>query len=250
MERLLITLSFALLSNALAAAPLTLRTVAQESIPPKWITRGQHMEGVCPDILAALERVEPRLHFTGQDAPLSVPAIEKGLASGQLDVACALLDTPHRRQIAHSVGKPLYSVRHRLAAAAGDPVAIANLDELVKLNPLINTSRGAGYSVQLRARGLQVDDSTGDNMINLKKIIAGHGRFTYMNELTLGWLIASEDMKGKVRILPAVLKEEPMYFWASRKASPDAVKLVEHALEQLEGNGELARIYANWAHLR
>ena len=229
------------------AEAVTLSVMAQESLPPKWINRGDHSEGVCPDILQAIEKMEPQLHFTVQYAFRSIPVLEQGLASGHVACACALLDTPHRRALATIAGKPLYMVRHRLAAAAGDHVEVNSLDELAKLKPLVNTSRGAGYSYQLRALGLKVDDSTGDNVVNLKKIIAGHGRFFYMNELTLTWIVRENGLRDQIRIVPGVLKEEPIYFWVSKKIPPETTRLLDQALLKLRANGELSRIYERWS---
>lgn len=232
------------------AGAITLTVQAQESLPPKWIDRGDHSEGMCPDILQAIEKAEPRLHFTGQHEFRSLPVIEQGLEAGSVTCACALLDTARRRAIANIVGKPLYMVRHRVAAAASDHVKVDSLDELVKLKPLINTSRGAGYSDQLRALGLKVDDSSSDNMVNLKKIIAGHGRFFYMNELSLNWILREKGMRDQIRIVPGVLKEEPVFFWVSKKAPPATAQLLDLTLLKLRANGELNRIYERWSAAR
>ncbi|MBJ7311649.1 substrate-binding periplasmic protein [Rugamonas sp. CCM 8940] len=234
-----------------AAEPVTaLRVMAQESLPPKWMTRHGRASGICPDILAAIERLAPQLRFSGQDDYRSVPVIERSLESGEVDCACALMDTAKRRRIANPVGKPLYMIRHKLAAAAGDKAEVNNFDDLLKLKPIITTSRGAGYSVQLRALGLEVDDSTGDNLVNLKKIVAGHGRFFYMNEVTLSWIVRQQGLRDQVRILPAVLKEEPIYFWISKQTDPAARRQVELALGKLQASGELARIYEHWVKQR
>lgn len=243
-------LALAVTARLAGAVPLTLQVHAQESIPPKWIAGERKLTGVCPDILAALEKVEPRLRFSLPLAPRSMAFIEQGLESGKIDAACALLDTELRRQIATIAGPPLYMVRHRLAARSDDPVAVASMAELLKLKPLINTPRNAGYAGQLRALGLDVDDNTGDNTVNLKKILAGHGRFFYINELTLTWLIADQPFKGKVRMLEWLVKEEPIYFHISKKSSPEAGRMVDQALVKLKANGELARIYARWAGTR
>lgn len=239
-------IAWASLCAAQAGEPLTLRVMAQESLPPKWLMRKGQPDGVCPDILEAIEKIEPRLRFTGLDDFRSMLVIEQGLETGSISCACALLDTERRRKIATVAGKPLYMVRQRVAAAAGDKVVIGNLDDLIRLKPLITTSRGAGYAEQLRALGLEVDDSTGDNLTNLKKVIGGHGRFFYMNELTMSWIVRENALGDKVRILPDVLKEDPIYFWVSKKADPQAVRLVDRALNKLKANGELMRIYERW----
>ncbi len=229
------------------AAPLTLRTMGQESIAPKWIGPVDNLTGLCPDIMAAIEKIEPRLRFDRRIPVRSVPVIEHALEAGLIDASCAMLDTPRRRQIADVAGPPVYTVRHRIAGLASDGVAVHSLDDLVKLNPLINTARGAGYVDQLLALGLQVDASSGDNVVNLRKVLAGHGRFIYMNEVTLAWFIRGEKLEDKIKIWPAVFKEEPIYFWISKRAKPQVHELVANAIDKLQQNGTLASIYQRWA---
>ena len=229
------------------AQTVVVRTLGQESIPPKWVAKDSGgLDGICPDILAAMEKAEPRLKFTGHDDFRSVPVIEQGLESGTVQAACALLDSDRRRKIAVQSVR-LYTVKHRLAATTADKAVVESIDDLVKLKPLITTSRGAAYSEQLRQLGLEVDDSTGDNVTNLRKILGGHGRFVYINELTLVWLIREQRLQDKIRMVPAVLKEEPIYFWISRKADPVAAHLMQQALQKLQKNGELNRIYERWS---
>lgn len=229
------------------AAPLTLRTMGQESIAPKWVGPVESLSGLCPDIMTAIEKVEPRLRFDRRIAVRSVPVIEHALEVGNIDASCAMLDTPRRRQIADIAGPPVYTVRHRIAGLASDSAVVNSLDDLVKLNPLINTARGAGYVDQLLALGLQVDASSGDNVVNLRKVLAGHGRFMYMNEVTLAWFIRVEKLEDKIKIWPAVFKEEPIYFWVSKRAKPEVHDLVARAIDKLQQNGTLAGIYQRWA---
>lgn len=236
----------ALPALAAHAENYTLRVLAQESLPPKWFWQQGKLDGECPSILAALEQAEPRLHFTGTANFASVPMIEHGLETGRVDCACALLDTPARRQIAQPSSQPLYMVRHKVAVAARDNAEVRTLDDLVRLKAIVATSRGAGYAEELRALGLEVDDSTGDNLVNLKKIIAGHGRFFYMNQMTLEWIVREHRLEDKIRILPAVLKEEPIYFWVSKQTDPNAARLIEQTLQKLHASGELGRINQRW----
>jgi glutamate/aspartate transport system substrate-binding protein len=226
---------------------MTVRVLAQEGVPPKWVLDDAMPRGLCPDMFAAIERVEPRLRFTGYDRGRSLPVIEDALESGRASAACALLDSPRRRAVAIRSNLPVYEVRHRLAAAASDTQPVNNFDDLVRLHPLINTARGSAYILQLKARGIAVDDSTGDNVVNLRKTMHGHGRYTYMTELSLTYLIRSEHLENKVRILPAVFNSEPVYFWVSRKADPALAQALDQALARLKASGELARIYERWA---
>ncbi len=229
------------------AAPMTVLVMAQESIAPKWIGDDGKQFGLCPDILKAIAAIEPGLRFNPSIVNRSVPVIEQSLETGSIDAACALLDTPRRRKIALVAGPPLYSVRHRIAGQASDTATVNSLDDLVKLKAMVNTSRGSGYVDQLMAAGLQVDASSGDNAINLRKVAAGHGRFMYMNELTLNWFIREEQLQDKVKVFPVVFKEEPIYFWVSKKARPGLHELIDRALDKLQQNGTLSAIYQHWA---
>jgi glutamate/aspartate transport system substrate-binding protein len=208
------------------------------------------VRGLCPDLVAAIERIEPRIRFTGYDRGRSLMAIEDALASGHVWAACGMLDSVRRRSVALRSEVPVFETRHRLAAAAGDMQVVNSIDDLVRLKPLINTARGSAYIDEMKARGIEVDDSTGDNVVNLRKILAGHGRYTYMNELSLSHLIRSEHLEDKIRVLPAVFYTAPLYFWVSKKADPALAPMLNQALVRLKTSGELARIYERWARVK
>jgi glutamate/aspartate transport system substrate-binding protein len=80
-------------------------------------------------------------------------------------------------------------------------------------------------------------------------MLAGHGRFAYMNELSLQHYLRNEHLQARVRVLPVVLGAEASYFWVSNKADPALPRLLAGALDKLKADGELDRIYAHWATL-
>lgn len=239
-----------LFAASAGAGQIAVRIMAQESIPPKWIDNRGVPQGFCPDLLAAIERIEPRLRFIGFERPRSLPVIEDALDRGTSWAACGVMESELRRRIAIRSTVPLFEIRHRLAAVASDTQVVENFDDLLRLHPLINTARGSAYIGQLKARGLQVDDSTGDNVVNLRKTVHGHGRYTYMSEFTLKYLIRVEHLQDKLRILPAVFNEDYVYFWTSKKANPAVAPMIDQALAQLKASGELARIYERWARIK
>lgn len=225
---------------------IDVRIASQQAQPPKWIHGGDKVRGICPEIMAAVERVEPRLHFREQGSR-SLPGIEAGLEGGSLDAACALVTSPRRNAIALAVGKSVYMTRHRLAVRAGDPVTVDSVADLVRLDALVTSQRGSVLTDQLKARGVHIDDATDDNEVNLRKLLAGHGRFTYMNDLTLRYLVQSAHLGQQVRILPLALAEAPAYFWVSRKADPALAPLLGAAIDKLKASGELDRIHLRWS---
>ncbi len=232
------------------AAALEVRVASQEVLEPKWLHDGERIVGICPDIMAAIERIEPRLHFVGyQRNSRSLSGIETGLDTGTLDAACGLVSSPHRLAIGQPVGKPIFIVRHYLAVRKDDPVTITSTSDLARLGDLVTTQRASVFTERLRAAGVRVDDATDDNRVNLRKILAGHGRFAYVNDLTLRYLIRKESLEDRVRVLPVILGDEPTYFWVGHKADPALAPLLGAALDKLKANGELDRIYVRWSDL-
>lgn len=245
--RTLSVVACAVIAGPAAAQTFAVRVASQEALAPKWVRAGGRVAGLCPDIMAAVERVEPRLHFGGFAASRSLPGIEAGLENGSLDAACALLASERRSAIAQAVGQPVYTTRHRLAVRSADPVTVDGAADLARMGDLVVTQRGSPFTARLRAAGVRVDDATDDNAVNLRKMLAGHGRFAYVNELTLRYIIRSQGLERRVRVLPADLGSLPAYFWVSRRADPAVAPLLGAALDKLKASGELERIYARWA---
>lgn len=225
-----------------ALARETLRVAVQEMTPPKFIISRYGISGLCPDILSAIENIDPQLHFELSRQSVPVSRIEYELEKAQLDMACALLDSPARHQIAWRISTPLYVVKERLIARKNDPVRVNNFAELAALNELVATSSGAAYISLLNKHGIRVDDSSGDNVINLKKVINKRVRFFYMSERIANHLIKENELQNKVRLLPAVMHQQAVYLWLGKHASQETRQRLEHAVKTLKANGQLQLI--------
>lgn len=243
------TLKLAALWLCLAVPALareTLRVAAQEVTPPKFIISRHGISGLCPDILFALEKLDPLLHFelTRQSVPVS--RIEYEIEKAQLDVACALLDSPARHQIAWRISTPLYVVKERLIARKNDPVRVNNFAELAALNELVATSSGSAYISLLNKHGIRVDDSSGDNVINLKKLINKRVRFFYMSERIASHIIKEYELQNKVRLLPSVFHQQAVYLWLGKHIPEEIRQRLEQAVKTLKANGQLQLILQDY----
>ncbi len=230
--------------GARAAQPMVLRTAAQEAAAPKYIFGKEgRVSGLCPDILHAIEKLDPQLRFEVDATPHPIPRLMHGLHSGQLDVVCALGVNAEREALAAHLPTQLYTVEERLVARAGDAVAVGSFAELAALRQLVGTQNGSTYAGTLRSQGIRVDTSSSDEASGLRKIVSGRLRFFYTSDLVASYLMRTAGFEGQLRMLPASFRVQPMHFWASRALDPAAVARLDKALATLRANGELERLH-------
>lgn len=232
-----------------AQAEIVLRVSPQEGSAPKFIDRSTPAKGHCPDILAAIERIDPELRFEITPAPTPIKRIEHEIREGRLDVMCALLDTPARNAIAYRVATPIYHVRERLVGRRDGRIA-RSFDDTKNSGAMVVTQSGASYANDLRELGVKVTETTGGSPVALRSVLAGRADYYYTNELTGAYYMRSEDVEGKLYLLPAVLKETPSYLWVARQQSEAIVSRVERAVARLQREGELERIYQSYRNPR
>ncbi|MDR7272481.1 glutamate/aspartate transport system substrate-binding protein [Pelomonas saccharophila] len=232
----------------LAQAAPSIHVPAQEKAPHKFILDGPQPSGICPDLLRALERLDPGLRFHGYGSALSLPLIDVGLRNGNVGAACGLLERAERHAYATRLLPPLYRVRHRVAVRADDEANPRSLADLLVLSgdQAVIVTRGSAYPAMLREAGFKVDDSTGDYQANLRKLLAGRARFIYGGEQALWRSIQQAQLTQRLRLLPTVFAEEPIYLWASQQLSPAQREGIARGLERLEASGELAAIVRHY----
>ena len=228
------------------AQPAPLRTAAQEGSAPKYLDAEGPASGHCPDIFAALERTEKNLRFVIDPRPTPVKRLEAELKDGQLDVVCALLDTPLRNEIANRITTPLYSVQERLVGRKDDAGTIRSVKDLAQSGDIVITQSGASYAADLRRNGVQVIETPGGSSVALRNVANKRARFYYTNELTGAYYIKAEGLSDQLRLHPGVLQSSPSYLWASRGLDPATLRHLEQAVAQLKRSGELDRIYQRY----
>lgn len=223
-----------------------LRTIAQEGSAPKYLDGSAPASGHCPDILAAIERTDKGLHFAIDANAAPIKRIENDLKAGRIDVICALLDTPWRREIAFRVDTPLYQVQERLVGRRDDNAVVRSVQDLARSGDVVVTQSGASYATDLRNAGVQVVETPGGSPVALRSVDAQRARFYYTNALTGAYYIRTEGLGSRLRLHPGVLQSTPTYLWVGRHLDPATVQRLDKALQQLRRSGELERIYQRY----
>lgn len=245
LAQILSTLWFAMVLTA-GAQPISLHTAAQDGSAPKFIDSDGPATGLCPDIFQAMEKADKDLHIAIDPRPTPVKRLEAELKEGQLDVVCALLDTPQRNAIAHRISTPLFVLSERLVGRRDDNGIVNHARDLAQTGDLVVTQSGASYAADLRRQGVQVTETPGGSVVALRNVLSKRARFYYTNELTGAYYIRSEGLGDQLRLHPGVLQLSPSYLWVSRKVDPAVVHRLEQVVAQLKRSGELDRIYQRY----
>lgn len=224
------------------------RVQFQEASAPKYMEAdATHAApyGLCPDVMAALERQDPALKFELDPAPRAQRRIEYDIGAGSKDAMCGLLSSPERLAVALPLDTPVYMISERMVGRSDDTLAVGSLEDLARSGALVAVQSGAAYFRKLKEAGVHVVESGGSDMA-VRAVANGRVRFFYTNSLTATYFIKSEHLEGKLRLHPGVLDASPANFWVGKHVGAETVKRLEAGMKRLKRSGELDRIYARY----
>jgi len=247
----LAALALTALLGGTPAVATELRIAAQAGADPKFVADPATgaVGGICVDILRAIERIDPDLHFSGEQNWLPLTRMYSAMEHGMLDALCGLSHLPDRDKKYRFVGPPLFSVRYHLVARADDPVVINGWDDVRKLgrDGVVLANRGFGGVALLENAGVRwLDASAASPELNVQKLLAHRGRFFFHRNPGLQTLLDRSGQAPKLRILPNVMVLSPLYFVVSKHVAVDVADRLGLALQALDKSGELAAIARKW----
>ncbi len=231
-----------------AAFALDVRTAAQDS-QPKFIKSGSTVTGLCVDVIKAIERADPDLKFSAITSLTPLPRIEASLSEGSLDVFCGLAKTKDRESRFDFIEPPVYSTHTVLAARLNETLSPKTFDELRNLgddSSVLVVTQTVHADVLKAHPGIKVDSEAKDTSANLKKLLAGRGRFVFHNDFALADEIKRENLGDKVKLLPAQFMSEGRYFVVSKMASPALKEKLRVAMDKLNKTGELTKMFQSY----
>jgi ABC-type amino acid transport substrate-binding protein len=234
---------------ARAADIIELRTAAQQSTAPKFVQVEGSAAGLCIDIHRAIEKTDPALRITGDQQWRPLPRLEAELRSGTLDIGCGLMRNREREAELAYADPALFSVSYHLVARADDPVEVQSWDDVRSLGDkgAILAIHGFGQVARLKELGgLTVDAGAVDATTNLRKLLAGRGRFYYHRSPGIATEIRKAGVDGKVRVLPVMMDSQRFYMVAGRHLPGSTLARLNRALAQLDASGELKRLAGKW----
>lgn len=234
-----------------AFAGQALRVDVQENSAPKFIAQSSSdgaVQGICPDLLRAIEQQDPTLRFTFEPNVNPLRRIQVRMEMAAADANC-LVDNTERRIKFHVLPNHLFSLDYHLIARANDPVEIRDWEDVRRLGDegRILIVSGTGVMDRLRKVGrLSVMEGGKSATANLKMLVLGRGRFFYYRTHDWDRLVRVAMVAGQVKILPARLEVMQFHLMFGRHVEPAVIARAERALDALHANGTLAQLRAKW----
>lgn len=249
-KKMKLTLTILLMSLLpLPAYAIDLKTAAQESAPKYERGADGKMEGLCIDIMKAIEKTDPQIKFNGQEKFLPFKRLQVELEKNNLDVFFGFKDSKKRLEKYNFLQAPLYQINYVVAVKADDDINISSLDDILALGDkgkILTVSSTGASKFLAKKTGLMIDDNAKSTKAMLKKLIAGQGRFAFYHDLGLHSIIKSENSEDKVKILPVTFLTYYHYIAFSKSVAPEAISQVESALNKVKDSGELTKIHAKY----
>lgn len=240
-------------STATWANVTPLKTMSQDGFRAKFNLENPQKPGICIEIIRAIEKLDPKLKFSGLEAKGSTARVETELANGAIDVFFGLIKTPEREAKFNWVPIPLFVNSQVLVARKNDSFTFNNWDDLRRLgkNGTILVNRSSAQSQYLRSLGgLEIDDQSIHVSANLRKLLSERARVYYVSDLYVLEEIEAQGLSKDLKILPPRFEREALYVFFSKKILVADINRVTNALKELEKNGELARIRKRYAHIK
>lgn len=237
---------------SLHALTIELNTAAQDSAP-KYFLENNNMKGLCIDIMEAIEKIDPKIKFKGQNRFIPFKRIKKMLKTGELDLFFGFVKNVSREKEYVFIEPALYNVNHVVAVRSDDDVDVKSFEDIRKLgaNGAILTTFGTSTRRYLEKQGgLIIDDGSKTVISNLKKLLRKRGRFFYYHNLGLVTSIRNINLENKIKILPTSFREYSQYVAFSKKVPADTIAKVKVALEKLALNGKLELIFKKYSVLK
>ena len=226
------------------AQELSLRTVQQASSIVKYDPDGSaHKPGICMEVLRAVERVDPGLHFSGLDQHMPLRRVERLLAEGQLDVFFCLLRTPDRERQWRFVPVPLYGVRHVIVQRVDDLRAVDSLLDLATMSQIkpVLVARGTALARKLDTAGVNLAE-VGSEREALQMLTLGRTDAVYGQDINLLRHIRDARLADKVKLGRTPFQEESQYLAVRADLPALIVERLTDALRRLERDGVLRQL--------
>ena len=226
-----------------ACAQIVLRTAMQSGSLAKYAPDDLESPGLCLEMLRAVERADPGLHFVGLELRAPLLRIERLLALGEIDVFFCLLKSPARALQWRYLPVPLYRIRHMAAQRVSDATELRSMQDLVLAGQKKPVLVPQGTLLAQTLVHAQVSTAMAPSKREaLQMLQRGRTDVVYGQDVNLLRNIRAAGLADQVRLSPTVFHEDIQYATVSAQLSPAIAQRLNLVLQQLERDGTLRAI--------
>jgi ABC-type amino acid transport substrate-binding protein len=234
----------AFLSLAAPAQEVTLRTAQQAGSTVKYDPEGPPQKpGLCMEILHAVEKADPGLHFTGLEQHVPLKRVERLLAEGLVDAFFCLLKSPEREKQWHYSPVPLYVIRHVVVQRADDTRHFDTLADLAAISrsKRVLVMRGTAIARHLLTANVAIAE-VGSEREALQMLSLGRADLIYGQDINLQRHITDTRQGDKFKLGRTIFQEEPQYLALRADLPPAQEERLTQLLRKLERDGVLRQL--------
>lgn len=246
----LILLTFIIFSiTTLQAAPITLQSAAQKSYP-KYFLNETNIEGLCIEIIEAIQKADPDIHFINLGKPKPLARIVNGLKENRIDAFVGLSRSKKRDQ-SMNFSLPAYELHRVVAVRQNDNIQVNSYADIkaLKDDNSIMSLHGSNNLAVLKQHGLNITGNPSSVGQGLLMLIKHRGRFFSYHDLGIIGTIKKNKLENKVRILPAYLETFEQHIAYSKKVPKKVIDRVDTAIKTIQKNGEIQKILDRYFRL-
>lgn len=234
-----IILLFAMLAGIVPVRAETWTVASEDSFPPYSFTRAGRRAGIDVEIVdAALKAIG----VTPDHQPLPWSRVIRAVDTDQIDLAFQFVGTSER--FAQWLMVPINRLsRTVLVMPAGSSFTYTGLADLRGMT--IGVVQGYRYDEAFDQASHFRRESAEDNLLNLKKLVAGRLDAIIGDQSTLHYLARENGLVGQIRYADQAVVEVPRYA-AVPKSRPDRARRFAEGMALITGNGTLERILQVW----
>jgi polar amino acid transport system substrate-binding protein len=238
---------------SLCEAVVVLRTAAQESSEPKFLSINKldqpAIGGICVDIFRKIEKLDLQIQFVGDQVWMPRARIDYQAKAGNIDVICGLQKIARNTALYNLLSTQLFSVDYLLAVRADDNVTFESWDDIRRLGDdgIILALRGFGIvDIMQDVGGLTIDAGATSSESNLRKLLMGRGRFYCHRSPGIKQAILRAGLQDQIRLISKPVHTEKFFMGIRKNLPAEQIKKINAALVELEKSGELKKIFEKY----
>lgn len=256
-----------LIVNISQVRAFEIRIVPHDSFPKYYFieTDGKKsMQGLCIDILHAIERVEPSVQFVISDKIVPVKRRWAFLKAGKIDAIICSSSNAERLKEFNFVKTPLYQLNRVIGMRRNDPTQIASFDDIRALDNsklkvcengkrppkgTILTLLGSGGSRYIDAQGGLINKPAHTIPEALKQLVDCEAQFIYYHDLGLKSRIKQMGLQDQLKVLPESFRVYYHRIAFGKSVPHEVVDKVDAAVVRITASGEIARLYSKYTNI-